>query len=42
MLNAMKEELPKLSEQLKDKKLNIEQEDFFTIELNNSYLESEI
>lgn len=42
MLNAMKEELPKLSEQLKDKKLNIEQEDFFTIEVNNSYLESEI
>ena len=42
MIEAMKNELPKLAEQLKDKELRMDEEDFFTIIVNNSFIESEI
>ena len=42
MAEAMKGELPKLSEQLKEKELRLEGENFFVILVNNSYLDAEI
>lgn len=42
MLEELKDELPKLVEQLKDKVLRLDGEDLFTVIVNNSYIESEI
>lgn len=42
MLEAMKQEAPKLAEQLHDRELRMEGEDMFVIEVSNSYLDSEI
>ncbi len=42
MLSAMKGELPKLAELLKDKPLRIDEEDMFSIIVSNSFVESEI
>ena len=42
LLEAMKDDLPKLAEQLKGRELRMEGEDMFAVVVNNSYLEAEI
>ncbi len=42
MIEAMKGELPKLADLLKDKELRMEEEDLFIIIVNNNFEESEI
>lgn len=42
MLGAMKGDLPKLAEQLKDNKLRLDGADSFTVIVSNGYIESEI
>ena len=42
MLEAMKDEFPKLAEQLAGRELRMEEEDLFVVVVNNSYLDAEI
>ena len=42
MLKAMKEDFPKLAEQLEGRELRMEEEDMFVVVVNNSYLDAEI
>lgn len=42
MVEAMRDELPKLAEQLKGRELRLEGDDMFVVVVNNSYLDAEI